>query len=245
MMQPVCKGIYQARLGAGPDDLIAARALRQRMFRGGLPGDDADPFDALCHHVLVEEVVTGALVCCYRLLLLRAGAEIGQSYAAQFYDVTALGGFDAPMIEVGRFCIDPACRDPDILRLAWAMLTRIVDDGGVGMLFGCSSFRGTDVTPYRDAFALLAHRHMAPGRWFPRVKSPTVVLFSGLRARAPDLGAAMRAMPPLLRTYLGMGGWVSDHAVIDRDLNTLHVFTGLEITAIPPARARLLRAVAG
>jgi L-ornithine Nalpha-acyltransferase len=53
----------------------------------------------------------------------------------------------------------------------------------------------------------------------------------------------MLTMPPLLRTYLAMGGWVSDHAVVDRDLNTLHVFTGLEIRAIPPARARLLRDV--
>jgi hypothetical protein len=41
-----------------------------------------------------------------------------------------------------------------------------------------------------------------------------------------------------------MGGWVSDHAVIDRQMNTLHVFTGLEIAAIPPNRARLLRALA-
>ena len=63
--------------------------------------------------------------------------------------------------------------------------------------------------------------------------------------RRPDLKVAMKAMPPLLRTYLMMGGWVSDHAVVDRDLNTLHVFTGLEITAISPARKKLLRAVAG
>ena len=42
-----------------------------------------------------------------------------------------------------------------------------------------------------------------------------------------------------------MGGWVSDHAVIDARMNTLHVFTGVEIAAIPPARKRLLRAVAG
>ena len=53
----------------------------------------------------------------------------------------------------------------------------------------------------------------------------------------------MQAMPPLLRTYLMMGGWVSDHAVIDPQMNTLHVFTGLEIRAIPEARKRLLRAV--
>ena len=51
-------------------------------------------------------------------------------------------------------------------------------------------------------------------------------------------------MPPLLRSYLTMGGWVSDHAVVDRDLNTLHVFTGLEIASIPAARAKALRASA-
>jgi len=38
-----------------------------------------------------------------------------------------------------------------------------------------------------------------------------------------------------------MGGWVSDHAVVDRQLKTLHVFTGLSIDAIPEARKRLLR----
>jgi hypothetical protein len=50
-------------------------------------------------------------------------------------------------------------------------------------------------------------------------------------------------MPPLLRTYLMMGGWVSDHAVIDKKMNTLHVFTGLEVSIIPEGRKQLLRAV--
>ena len=58
-----------------------------------------------------------------------------------------------------------------------------------------------------------------------------------------DRSTAMRAMPPLLRTYLLMGGRVSDHAVVDREMETLHVFTGLEIGAIPEARKRLLRAL--
>jgi L-ornithine Nalpha-acyltransferase len=58
----------------------------------------------------------------------------------------------------------------------------------------------------------------------------------------PRLAAAQT--PRLLRTYLMMGGWVSDHAVLDHDLDTLHVFTALDIAAIPPARARALRAVA-
>jgi L-ornithine Nalpha-acyltransferase len=59
-----------------------------------------------------------------------------------------------------------------------------------------------------------------------------------------DPKAALAQTPALLRTYLVMGGWVSDHAVIDRALDTLHVFTALPIANIPPARARALRALA-
>ena len=52
-------------------------------------------------------------------------------------------------------------------------------------------------------------------------------------------------MPPLLRSYLALGGWVGDHAVLDRDLGTMHVFTGVEVRRIPAARARALRRLAG
>ena len=33
-----------------------------------------------------------------------------------------------------------------------------------------------------------------------------------------------------------MGGWVSDHAVRDPGLGTLHVFTAVEIARIPPRK---------
>jgi L-ornithine Nalpha-acyltransferase len=246
----LCRGRYTARLATGGADLDRAQRLRQLVFRTrrGLADTptDADPFDAACHHILVEETATGTLVCCYRLLPLACGAQIGRSYSAQFYDLAALTGFAAPMLEMGRFCIHPDWKDPDILRLAWGAMTRMVDDTGVQMLFGCSSFDGADADRHADAFAMLKDAHLAPTDRRPGVKSADVYPFArALADRTSDPRAAALAMPPLLRTYLMMGGWVSDHAVVDRDLNTLHVFTGLEITAIPPARARLLRAVAG
>ncbi len=69
---------------------------------------------------------------------------------------------------------------------------------------------------------MLKERHLAPKRWLPRVKAPNASSASPRAARRfrPDAKRAMQAMPPLLRTYLLMGGWVSDHAVVDRDLNT-------------------------
>ncbi len=242
------KGRYRARFAEGAADIEAAQALRFLAFRAKDERDqglDADDFDEACAHVLVEEVKTGRLVCCFRLLHLADGAEIMRSYSAQYYELSALTSFDGPMVEMGRFCVHPECQDPDVIRVAWGAMTAYVDREGVEMLFGCSSFHGTEAKDYADAFALLRDRHLAPKRWLPRVKAPSVFRFASRLRRKPNLKRAQAKMPPLLRTYLMMGGWVSDHAVVDRDLNTLHVFTGLEIKAIPPARARALRGVAG
>ena len=250
-MLSLLKGRYRARIAETAADLAAAQSLRYRAFRTSRTGDmpesrDADAFDPVCTHVLVEDIRTTALVACFRLLPLTGGCEISRSYSAQFYDLAALSAYPGPMVEMGRFCIHPDARDPDILRVAWGAMTAYVDREGVEMLFGCSSFQGTEAETYLDAFAMLKEAHLAPKRWLPRVKAPNVFRFAQkLRRKKPDVRQAMLAMPPLLRTYLMMGGWVSDHAVVDRDLNTLHVFTGLEISAIPPARARLLRGVAG
>ncbi len=244
---------YTVRFAETEADISAAQRLRYLAFvaargRGPMRDDarDADVFDAACTHVLIEETAGGRLVCCFRFLHLADGHEIGRSYSAQFYELSGLEDFDGPMVEMGRFCLHPEAHDPDILRLAWGAMTAYVDEHGVQMLFGCSSFLGADAEAHVEALALLKERHLGPRRWLPRVKAPRVFRFARrLRLRKPDQKQAMLRMPPLLRSYLVMGGWVSDHAVVDRDLDTLHVFTGLEIRAIPPARARLLRAVAG
>lgn len=236
------KGCYSARLSVCPADIAAAQALRQRAFFGR-DGRDRDGFDARCLHLLVEHRDTGRLLACCRILPLDA-TEIATSYSAQYYELSALQSFDGAMLEIGRFCIQPDQTDPDILRIAWAILTRYVDENRVKMLFGCSSFAGTDTALYLDAFAILRERHLAPERWLPRIKAPQVFRFAGRLGKAADVKQAMARMPPLLRSYLAMGGWVSDHAVVDMQMGTLHVFTGLEIAAIPPARKRLLRAVA-
>lgn len=251
-MPKFTRGRYRARLAASKGDVEAAQKLRFKAFianrNAALDGQrakgiDADHLDATCHHMLVEERRSGDLVCCFRLMPLKTGAEIDRSYSAQFYDLEPLRDYPGAMVEMGRFCILPGLKDPDILRVAWGAMTKYVDDHGVEMLFGCSSFEGTEAESYMDAFALLKARHIAPKRWLPRVKAPKIFPYAKrLTIRRPNMKNALGKMPPLLRTYLSMGGWVSDHAVVDPDMNTLHVFTGVEIKHVPEARARLLRA---
>lgn len=237
------KGRYAVREAHTDQDIRSAQALRARCFGLDQPAD-IDAFDAECTHILIHSEADGRLACCFRMMPM-TGAEISQSYAAQYYELSALEAYDGKMVEMGRFCVDPELGDADILRVAWGAMAAYVDANAVGLLFGCSSFAGTETTDYLDAFAMLKARHLAPKRWLPRVKAPHVFKYAARLRRKPDAKKAMLRMPPLLRTYLMMGGWVSDHAVVDQKMNTLHVFTGVEIGAIPPARKRLLRAVVG
>lgn len=238
-MQPLIRGLYVARLARSQADIAAALALRQLVFRTrrGLPDlSDADAFDTACDHILVT-TAQGTLVACCRVLRLPNGARADRSYSAQFYDLATLHQIPAPMIELGRFCLHPDHSDPDILRLAWGFLTRLVDADQARLLFGCTSFDGADPAPHLPALAWLARRHLRP---IPS-HAPARIALAPLAPQAPMLPPPL---PPLLRTYLTMGGWVSDHAVIDQDLNTLHVLTALDVACIPPARARALRALA-
>lgn len=239
-MEPIRQGRLVARLAEGPGDVERALALRHEAFfraRGLVagPGEDRDAFDDRCLHVLVES--DGRLSACFRLLLMPDGRAAAASYSAQFYDLAPLAQLGGPVAELGRFCLRPGAPDPDLPRLAWAALARLVDAHEVGFLFGCASLPGADPARHGAALAALGRGHVGPDGLRPRPLAAD-------RVSLPSAGKGdLAALPQLLRSYLALGGWVSDHAVIDRRLDTLHVFAGLEVAAVPEARARTLRRI--
>lgn len=231
-----------ARLAHGRAKLDRLLAFRRRAFPHR-HGREEDEQDALSAHVMVER--DGEVLAYFRLMIFGWGAGLAQGYAARFYDVAPLAGYAKPVAEMGRFCVAPEGVHPDVLRLAWGAMTRIVDEGQAGLLVGCSSFRGAGWEAHRAGLALLAAEFLGPVEHRPGRKAAEVVDYPALVGPVGDRRASLSGLPPLLRTYLGMGGWVSDHAVVDRDLDTLHVFTCVEVDRVPAARAASLRAVAG
>ena len=96
-----------ARLAEGPQDISRAQELRHLCFRAArgldrVGGREADAFDDLCQHVLIEDR-SGRLLGGLRAMILPA-AQIGDSYSAQFYDLTPISTQPGPMMELGRFC---------------------------------------------------------------------------------------------------------------------------------------------
>ena len=47
-----------------------------------------------------------------------------------------------------------------------------------------------------------------------------------------DAKRAVRVLPPMIRGYLRLGGWVGDGAVIDYDFNTVDVFVLVEMDRV-------------
>jgi putative hemolysin len=242
-MTPLQRGGLRARL-AGLQDRPRLLALRQAAF----PRVDGTPegweaLDDACRHVLVE-TAGGQALAAFRVLELADGRALAGSYSARFHDLSPLMADPRPLAEMGRFCLVSGPQAADALRLAWGAMTRLVDAAGAARLIGCTSFPGAGWPRHRAALALLAERHLGPPALRPRAGSGEVVRYPALCGPVGDRRAALAGLPPLLRSYLAMGGWVGDHAVADRQLDTLHVFTCVEVAAVPPARAQSLRAIA-
>lgn len=235
MTFPFQKGRYGVRIANSSTDVLACQRLRHRCFYGAA-GQDADQYDAHCTHVMVAD--GNGLVATCRVATVQPDF-VGSSYSGRRYDLSAFEGLTGPFVEIGRFCIAPDVVDVDIVRLVWGAVTQIVDQSGATLLLGCVSFAGTDHNLYSAGFDLLASRFQGPfvvGR-----KSAEIVPFN--RGQASH-NQGLAQLPPLLRSYLSMGGWVSDHAVIDRNMNTIHVFCGVEVAKIPTARVKSLRKLA-
>ncbi|MFO6463031.1 GNAT family N-acetyltransferase [Jannaschia sp. KMU-145] len=207
-------GRWRVRLGEDAGDALR---LRSAAFRGG--GCDRDAFDAEAHHL----TVAGAegVVACARLTVQH---DATAGYTGQFYDLGAFAKAFPRALEVGRVALAPSLNDPDVPRLLLAAMAQVVIAERIGALYGCSSF------PSDGAGMARLRGREAPAAWRPRpTASETVAL--------PDRPGPV---PPLLRGWLALGAGVSDRAVIDRDLDTLHVFTALPVASIPPARAAAL-----
>lgn len=217
-----------ARDGA---EVTAAQRLRYRVFAGELgatlrtpaPGVDQDDFDDYCDHLLVREDTSGEIVGTYRMLPPERAAAAGMLYSETEFDLSALTGLRASLVETGRSCVHPEHRNGAVVSLVWAGIARYLLRSGGSWLAGCSSVSLADGgTLAAGVWRTVRERHYAPPEYRVRPLRPW------------DVGAvaapARTVLPPLLRGYLRLGAWVCGPPAHDRDFGVadLFVLLGLE-----------------
>lgn len=91
------------------------------------------------------------------------------------------------------------------------------------MLFGCASLPGTDPDALSDELTYLYHNHLAPPALRVRALAERRVEMLRADPQLIDHRRSLARLPPLIKGYLRLGGYVGDGAVIDAQFNTTDV----------------------
>lgn len=230
-------GNLGVRIAETAAEVDAAQALRYRVFYAemGAHADpptratarDRDEFDAVADHLLVIDHDRGdgpeAVVGTYRLIRREAARTVGRFYSAAEYDIAPLVALPAPILELGRSCVDANHRTRGTLQLLWRGIAAYVSRHRVDVMFGCASLPGTDLDALAPMLSYLHAHHLAPPPLRPRALPERYVPMNRLDPAGLDERVVLNELPPLVKGYLRLGGFVGDGAVLDAQFNTTDV----------------------
>jgi putative hemolysin len=230
-------GNLGVRIASSPAEIDAAQALRYRVFydeMGARPDPeaartlrDADAYDAVADHLLVVDHQLGdgpdAVVGTYRLIRREAAAIVGRFYSADEYDISKMLAFPGSILELGRSCVSPEHRGRATMQLLWSGIAAYVSLHNIDLMFGCASLPGIDPDENAEQLTYLYANHLAPEEIRPRALESRFIEMRRMDPATLDARRTLAGLPPLVKGYLRLGGFVGDGAVIDTQFNTTDV----------------------
>lgn len=229
---------YRVKLAETAEEREGAQRLRYRVFveeMGAVATDEQralrrewDTFDPYFDHLILETVGAVAdpldrVVGVYRLMRSEV-AEAGPGfYGAAEYDLGPIVRSGRRSVELGRSCVAREHRGGPGMHLLWNGLAAYVLEREIELLFGVASFPGTDVERIAEALSFLHHNHLAPPDLRARARAEHFVEMNRIPAEAVDAARALKAIPPLIKAYVRLGGFVGEGAFVDRSFNTVDV----------------------
>ena len=225
------------RVSADEGDILASQALRYRVFYQEMSarptpemeaaGRDFDEFDPVADHLLVVDHDLGSgpesVVGTYRLLRRAPAMRHGRFYSIDEYDISPITDLPGEILELGRSCVDENYRTRRVMELLWRGIAAYVFHYDISVMFGCASLPGTDVEQLALPLSYLYHHHLAPPELRARALPDLHVDMNLIPKEEIDPKAGVMAVPPLIKGYLRLGGFVGEGAVIDPQFNTTDV----------------------
>lgn len=234
------EGPYQVAFARTRADLERVLRLRFEVFNRelgeGLAGSwctglDVDPFDAICHHLMLVDERDGEVVGTYRLQTAEMARTLG-FYSAQEFELSGLEPLLRQAVELGRACILREHRHGSALFALWRGLASYLSWSGKRHLFGCCSLTSQDP---REG-AVLLRQLERDGHLHEHLRAPARAAYAC--ALEPGAGPERVELPALFGTYLRHGAKVLGGPALDREFKTIDYLVALDLARIP---ARLRR----
>lgn len=238
-------GNLVVRLAEGERDILAAQALRYRVFHDEMgaacnpvfstSGFEADGLDEICDHLVVVDGARGnKIVGTYRMLRREQVRQAVGFYSDGEFELSRLVDRHSHLnfLELGRSCVLKEYRSKRTIELLWQGIWAYCNHHSIDAMAGCASFPGTIPARHAEALSYLAHFHTAEGDWSIRARKTLYNSMDLIPAEAISLKRALAGMPPLIKGYLRLGAKVGDGCVIDEAFNTTDVMVVLQCADI-------------
>lgn len=235
--KPINLEAITVRLAQSPKEVEAVQRLRYKVFYeelAAIPSPemekskrDINEFDDVADILIVldneienpDERIVGT----YRLLRQDIAEKYGHFYTSDEYDISALEKSGEKLLEVGRSCVLEPYRTRALIQKMWARIASYVAEHQVGLMFGCASFPGTDVSAIEKELSYLYHYHLADESQCPVVLPQHRVDMNLIPKEELDAKRVFSGLPPLIKGYLRLGASIGDGAFIDRQWNSVDV----------------------
>jgi len=227
---------YAVRLARDRTEMLAAQTLRFLVFNvelnEGLEASyatcrDADPFDKVCDHLVVEDRATGDIVGTYRLQTGAMAAANRGFYSAGEFDFTPLAPLLSQTVEAGRACVHSQHRNIAVISLLWRNIITYSRERGGRYLVGCSSLPTVDPTLGTAAYSQLMRTHFAPEPWRTRP-------LPAYECPLDRMAAEPVRIPRLLAGYFSLGAKICGPPALDREFGTIDFLTVIDLELLPP-----------
>jgi len=187
---------------------------------------DADPFDAVCDHLIAEDRDSEEIVGTYRLQTgLRAALQRGY-YSAQEFDFAPFEARRGEILEVGRACVARAHHNLAVLQLLWRGIAFYAHAMGARYLLGCGSVHGTDPHVGARLYSDLMRAHLAPPAWQTQ---PVLSHACPLDDLAPEPQKVPKLLPRISKWALASAA--HRHSIVNSRLWTSLTF--LDLKSVP------------
>ena len=229
---------YLVHFASTREEVEAALKLRFEVFNLELgegldssfqTGRDRDEFDPTCHHLLVTEKASGAVIGTYRLRTIEMARDAAGFYSAAEFEIQRLPShYLQHAVELGRACIALQHRNRQVLFLLWRGLAAYMKLKGKRFAFGCCSLTSQDPTEgwsSREHLLKNGHYH----------ESLDVGVMPDYRCDQNSATDAVTVkIPKLFANYLAINAKVVSPPALDQRFKTIDFLVLLDIETMDP-----------
>lgn len=231
-------GNLEIRMAERKEEIEAVQALRYRIFYVEMSAKptadmykkerDFDDFDDFCDHLLILDHRLGdkpeeSIVGTYRLLRRSAVPQDKSFYSSGEYNISNLLHQPGELLELGRSCVDAAYRTRPTMYLLWSGIAAYVFYYDIQLMFGCASIPEVDVQVLSLPLSYLYFYHLAPDYLRTTALQDRHIEMRRMEKHLIEPKQALATLPPLIKGYLRLGGFVGDGAVFDPQFHTTDV----------------------